>query len=445
MHLPATGQTTCWDADGNAVDCPETGQDGELREGVSWPTPRFSPDGEGAVIDHLTGLVWMRDANLMPTRDRDFDGDGVADGSVTWQNALDYVGKLNQEKHLGYSDWRLPNIREIRSLIHYASASPRAWLNETGQFINVQDGYWSATTSALSRGKAWTVAFPIGSTAVADKNEARFVWPLRGGEAGTVALPRTGQQTCWNATGEEIGCKFPVPSKQDGDFRMGEPWPSPRFIVSGRTVLDGLTNLLWTRDASLIATKDPDFDGDGAVNDGSVSWQNAFAYIDRLNRGKYLGYSDWRLPNIHEMESLISFEINYLSPDSGIVLSVAEWLASKGFTGARESCYWSSSSLAGDARYAWGLNMYAGYLDAADKAGTCSLWPVRDASRQLGDINGDFRVDLTDAVLSLQLLVRIAQSPVREGYASSGADVNGDGRVGLAEVIHILRELSEGN
>ncbi|MDM8522756.1 dockerin type I repeat-containing protein [Desulfococcaceae bacterium HSG8] len=58
----------------------------------------------------------------------------------------------------------------------------------------------------------------------------------------------------------------------------------------------------------------------------------------------------------------------------------------------------------------------------------------------LGDINGDDNVDLKDAVIALQVLVSAdTKEPVRSDYGESGADVNGDARVGTEEVIHILQ------
>ncbi|MBI5180834.1 MAG: DUF1566 domain-containing protein, partial [Nitrospirae bacterium] len=59
--LPKTGQTTCYDAAGAVVACANTGQDGDLKKGVTWPSPRFTVDGTGdCVTDNLTGLMWVK-------------------------------------------------------------------------------------------------------------------------------------------------------------------------------------------------------------------------------------------------------------------------------------------------------------------------------------------------------------------------------------------------
>ena len=81
--VPKTGQTTSY----------QTGDDGTYQKGVTWPSPRFTVQGNtNTVIDNLTGLVWARNANL--------------GGAMTWSNAIVYCEGLT---YGGHSDWRLPN------------------------------------------------------------------------------------------------------------------------------------------------------------------------------------------------------------------------------------------------------------------------------------------------------------------------------------------------
>lgn len=256
--------------------------------------------------------------------------------------------------------------------------------------------------------------------------------------AVTLTLPETGQKTCWNESGGEIGCKFPSFTHMDGAFQMGEDWPSPRFIVNNLTILDNLTILNWTRNANTP--------GPAACSSGdSKAWQEALDHIKCLNENHYLGYHDWRLPNINELESLVSYGINY-EENTDNVLSVAQWLAraENGFILVQPApYYWSSTTVSGAPAFAWGINMYAGYLNPYDKLDKYYVWPVRTATYLIGDLNGDLQVNMKDAVLALQLLVRNTKDPVRIDYPSSGADVNGDGRIGLAEAVYILQQAAE--
>lgn len=81
--LPATGQTRCYDASGAHIPCSGTGQDGEFLFGMVWPSPRFEVMGDD-VIDRLTGLCWLRTADLTGRQ-------------VTWSQALAVVADFNQK------------------------------------------------------------------------------------------------------------------------------------------------------------------------------------------------------------------------------------------------------------------------------------------------------------------------------------------------------------
>jgi hypothetical protein len=60
-----------------------------------------------------------------------------------------------------------------------------------------------------------------------------------------------------------------------------------------------------------------------------------------------------------------------------------------------------------------------------------------------GDINGDRTVDLTDALLALKIINGLDAIGILADYAESGADVNGDGRIGVEEVIYALQAVAE--
>ncbi len=184
IKLPKTGQTTCYDNSGAVMSCTNTGQDGDLQKGVDWPNPRFAANGDTSITDNLTGLAWAPHGNLMSMRDPHWEKQGPAsDGSVTWQHALDYVAKLNAEKYLGHNDWRLPNIKELESLVNYAQPNTAAWLNNQG-FTNAQGGdfYWSSTSFVDDAVRAWVVDLTYGNAHYFYKSNNHYVWPVRGGQ-----------------------------------------------------------------------------------------------------------------------------------------------------------------------------------------------------------------------------------------------------------------------
>ena len=338
IQLPQTGQTKCFDTSGNQISCAGTGQDGDIQAGVAWPSPRFTDHGDGTVTDNLTGLMWAKDANMAGTL-------------VSWQQALDYVKTINTG---GYSDWRLPNVNELKSLSNYnydAESDSITWLESQG-FTNVQyDGYWSSTTVGDSLRNAWVVIIDEGVSDSTKSDSDDYVWPVRAGQCGTlinssICLSQTGQNKCYDKAGNEITC---TGTGQDGDIQAGVAWPNPRFTDNGNgTVTDNLTGLMWTKDNSMGAT---------------LTWQGALDYVKTIKTG---GYSDWRLPNVNELKSLIDY--------SGVYLDYP-------FTNLYG--FWSSTTLHVGPDSAVLVDM-GGWVQAFYKSYTSNAWPVR--GRQVGPV-----------------------------------------------------------
>lgn len=163
---PQTGQTLCYDSDGIQRDCTGTGEDGEYQKGVSWPNPRFTDHFDGTVTDNLTGLMWTKDAQQIS-------------GTMTWQAALDACNSLD---YAGYDDWRLPNLREMQSVVDYGQYPV---LPPGHPFINTAlDVYWtSSSRAAASPAVAWIVNLSDGYIGSYNKSTGNcYVWPVRGGQ-----------------------------------------------------------------------------------------------------------------------------------------------------------------------------------------------------------------------------------------------------------------------
>jgi len=176
VQIPQTGQQICWNAEGGEIPCSGSGQDGDLQEGVVWPASRFMDNGQ-TITDTLTGLMWTKDANAPGP-------DGcVPHSAKIWQEAIDHVKCLNNSSFLGFNDWRLPNVRELRSLIHYGHSSPSVWLKQQDQgFINVQAAYyWSSSSFVLFLKNAWAVGLWSGGVEVQPKSDSLYIWPVRAG------------------------------------------------------------------------------------------------------------------------------------------------------------------------------------------------------------------------------------------------------------------------
>ncbi len=387
--IPKTGQTTCYDAAGNVINCAGTGQDGEIQAGVAWPNPRFIL-GTGAetecITDNLTGLMWPRNGN-------------IPGGTRTWQEALDYIASINNGAGLcGYSDWVLPNINELLSLVNVDESNTASWLN-TQEFYNFQSNiYWSSTTGVDAASLAWMAIMSYGGSDDHPKNNSYFVLPTRSGQSGMIQLPKTGQmQSYW--TGD------------DGDLRRGVAWPLPRFNDNGNgTVTDNLTGLIWLRDADCF---------------GKRNWGVALNNSNTLNSGE-CGLSDgsaegdWRLPNPKELKSLIDYsEVDPALPVSPHFINVRG-------SGSDTDSYWSSSMYAGSTNSAWSVLTWNGHSNYYSKDTLFYVWPVR--SGQVGLISGTVTSDsngLSNVVMSLSGNASMTSQSSANGVYSFASLSNG--------------------
>src|SRR5437867_7563022 len=172
-RVPQTGQTTSYDSNSPPSD------DGALQAGVTLPTPRFADQGNGTIRDNLTGLIRLKKADC-------------AFAGRTWQQSLDDVVSLNATGTMNgndcgdksnhgthQTDWRLPNIREFQSLIHYGFFQP-ALSNPAGtaqaqcfppngidcpfsfSVPTLGLSYWSSTTRFAVPVDAWSVELTDG-------------------------------------------------------------------------------------------------------------------------------------------------------------------------------------------------------------------------------------------------------------------------------------------
>jgi hypothetical protein len=124
-------------------------------------------DGNFTLLDRHTNLMWTKRANC-------------SSGVVDWQSALDAIKKMNSEQAFGYNDWRLPNIRELESLVDVKSHTPA--LPPEYPFEQIQEGYWSSTTSIYNPSYSWVLYFVDGAVGVGYKSHTEFyVWAVRTG------------------------------------------------------------------------------------------------------------------------------------------------------------------------------------------------------------------------------------------------------------------------
>lgn len=303
-----TGQTTSYAA----------GDDAAQARGVAWPSPRFVDNGDGTVSDMLTGLMWQKSPS----------------STMSWTSAITTSRSLTLAS---YTDWRLPNVIELESLVNVEQAAPASWLSAQG-FAGIQSSvYWTSTTFAQDSSRAWVVYMDYGgSVGRSSKVLSKYSWAVRDGAAGAVALPKSGQTISYTPG-------------DDGDLQKGHDWPSPRFTwTPNNGITDNLTGLMWEE----------------VFSSSTKTWDQAVSSAISLGRG---GYSDWRLPNRRELASLINY--GQFIP--------AGWLSAQGFLNVAYGTCWSSSTYAPDTGVAWTAVMDAGNTYFGSKTGSTYMWAVR--------------------------------------------------------------------
>jgi len=120
-----------------------------------YPTNRFVVLTGGMVEDTLTRLVWQQDGSGPRA------GCSGVDGlTCTWAEAKAYCAGLATSKFGGHSDWRLPTVKELRSIVDYRMASRT--IDQTAFPNTPAEPFWTSSPRAGSSGDAWFVNFNDG-------------------------------------------------------------------------------------------------------------------------------------------------------------------------------------------------------------------------------------------------------------------------------------------
>ncbi len=177
--LATTGQTLCYDDAGTIIDCDATGQDGEFSTGLA---RSFTDNGDGTITDDVTGLMWEKLSNDGSIHDRD--------EVYSWDESAK-LDALNASEFAGYDDWRSPNIRELRSLVHHGRNPPLLYPEMAQDCFTPCSvlecscasaaTMWSSTTQSELPDQAYYVSFTTGHSPHNLKTGERGFRAVRGG------------------------------------------------------------------------------------------------------------------------------------------------------------------------------------------------------------------------------------------------------------------------
>jgi hypothetical protein len=288
--LPDTGQTNCYDSAGNLLpSCADTGQDGQYSIN---PMSYTDNSGKGTVTDNNTGLVWQKQDDGIQYNW--YQATGIVDPTCN-PAGENYKNVCNTLRTGDYTDWRLPTKKELITLVDYSFAQPGLTINRTYFPDTKPFMYWSASTIPWDSIGAWNVGFSYGDVMNSYRDHKMYVRCVREGQG------------------------------------------SQRFTDNlNGTVTDNKTGLMWQQDEP-----------------GAMSWNAALEYCkNELVLPSTNNYTDWRLPNIKELDSLTKDSQYYPAIDTDFfpyIISSSYWSSSTNLSFPNNAWYvhFSSSAVLG--------------------------------------------------------------------------------------------------
>ncbi len=292
-----TNQTYAYD-ERTAIEFPEEGerfygQDAQY----AGNQPSYRDNGDGTVSDLVTGLMWTKDMQ-----------------KLSYKDAVAGAAKCDTG---GYNDWRLPSIKEMYSLIQFNGMDPDPYATSTADLTPfIEASVFNFQYGDPDRGER-IIDSQFATTAI-------NVSPVMHGQTGVFGV---------NLADGRIKC-YPMESPRGGEklfsvmYVRGNPeYGKNKFVDNGDgTVTDLATGLMWMK----------------ADSGKGMDWPAALAYAENM---EFAGYSDWRLPNAKELQSIVDYSRSPGATNSAAIDPVFEATAIKNAIGEKDyGWYWSSTT-----------------------------------------------------------------------------------------------------
>ncbi len=297
--------------------------------------PHYVDNGDGTVTDLVTGLMWQQGYS----------------GKMTYAEAAASAGDF---EFAGYTDWRLPSIKELYSLIDFSGEDVMVD-SSAGAIPFIDTAYFEFEYGDTDAGERIIDSQWATSTLYVSGGDQMFGVNFADGRIKGYGLgdPQGGEKT------------FFVRYVR-GNTSYGEN----DFIDNGDgTITDLATGLMWAKDDSGSISSSGG--NANASNGGAMDWEEALAYVQELNDANYLGYSDWYLPNAKELQSIVDFD---RSPDTTNSAAI-------------DSVFNVTSITNEDGQLDWGF-YWTGTTHASTRGGQAAVYIA--FGRGLGYMNGEF-------------------------------------------------------
>jgi hypothetical protein len=350
-----TGQEKCFN-DNSRINSPHSAEPfyGQDAQHIG-NQPDYFDNGDGTITDNVTGLMWSKTPDL--------NGDGMIniDDKLTYPELLEFIKTFDLA---GYNDWRIPSIKELYSLVMFTGLDPSGMSSgERKPFINTdyfEFGYGdeSAGEREIDAQMATTTLYK-GSALMTD--EIMFGYNFADGRIKGYPYGK-------------------MPNGEMMDYyvyfvRGNENYGSNDLLDnSDGTITDKATGLMWMKDDS----------------QNGMNWEDALSYAEIKNSENYLGYSDWRLPNAKELQSIVDYNRSLQYTDSPAIdpMFICTEIVDEGGN-KNYPFYWTSTThenmINGTKAVYICFGEALGYMEMPPNSGNYSLMDVHGAGAQRSD------------------------------------------------------------
>ena len=178
--IPDTGITSCFDDKGLEIVCPEKGQPFYGQDAHYGPgAMQLLLNSNGTISDELTSLTWevKEGSDGTPNLSNPTD----PDNSYSWDDLNGFILLLNATNYGGFTDWRIPTVKELETILDLSIAEPGPTINNT-LFPNCKAGsYWTADTDIDNPAMAWAIDFSNSLDRISAKTDTFSIRAVRGG------------------------------------------------------------------------------------------------------------------------------------------------------------------------------------------------------------------------------------------------------------------------
>jgi len=311
-RIPDTGVTDFYSAtariDEPSVGASFYGQDATYQMN----TPSYTDNNDGTVTDHVTSLMWQQDMGE----------------KMTYEEAQ----KAAENCTLGgYNDWRVPTIKELYSLILFTGSS-------SGE--NAGDQQYIDTSYFVQ---------PIGDTQNGEREIDAQTW------SSTIYTGKTmnNAETVFGVNFVDGRIKgYPLykgKTKNEMYFRFvrGNPEYGTNSFIDNEdgTVTDLATGLMWQK----------------ADSSTELDWKDSLEYAENL---ELAGYSDWRLPNAKELQSIVDYSRSLVETNSAAINPIFEISQIQDMDGQKQYPYFWSSTTHLDGKNPYSSAVYIAFGEA---------------------------------------------------------------------------------